>query len=163
MTSLSFPSLPPSSKLPHQYYLTPTNLILPILCLNFWSPLKSSLIILRHIRLISCYPGHLLKLSRTLTNNDDWTMLEQLLVHRAPHIGGRAGYLQKKIYDLNVIPIEDLASFINRSDVLQKNILLSNQTLSPDILFEQVVTHLKSCQGFPSFIGTKFFAFFLFQ
>ena len=51
-------------------------------------------------------------------------MLEHVLQKRFPQIGGKAGDLQKQIYDLQVIYSEDLASFINRAAILHQNIIL---------------------------------------
>ena len=81
-------------------------------------------------------------------------MLEHLLIHREPNIGGKADGLQKQIYEINIIPGEDLASFINRGAILQKSILLSKKAVSTNIFFEKVITQLMSYQGFPTFIGT---------
>ena len=58
---------------------------------------------------------------------------------------------------------EDIASTINRSDILHKNIILSIQDVSPKLLFKKVLTQLTTCQCFPPFIGTKYSDFLHFQ
>ena len=49
-----------------------------------------------------------------------------------------------------------MASFMNRESILHKNIILSIQDVSPNLLFEQVLTQLMAYQGFPPFIGNKY-------
>ena len=39
--------------------------------------------------------------------------------------------------------------------IYNKNIILSRHYVSPNVLFEQTLTQLMACQGFPHFIGTK--------
>ena len=41
--------------------------------------------------------------------------------------------------------------------------ILSRKYVSPDLLFEQVITQLNTCQGFPPFIVTKYYDFLHFQ
>ena len=67
-----------------------------------------------------------------------------------------AADLQKQIYDLWVINSEDLASFINTVTILHKNIILSKQDVSPELLFEKFLTQIMAYQGFPPFLGTKY-------
>ena len=86
-------------------------------------------------------------------------MMEHLLIHNTPHIGGKADNIQKQIYDLNVILGEYLASFTNIGYLLQKNILLSKQEVYPNLL----LTQLMACQGLPPFLVTKYSEFILFQ
>ena len=81
-------------------------------------------------------------------------MLEHFLIHRDPTLGGKEDDQQKKIYGLNVIPGKYLASFIKRGATLQKNTLLSKKVVYPNILFEQLLTNIMACQGFPPFLGT---------
>ena len=72
-------------------------------------------------------------------------MLEHVLRKIAPHHGGKAEGLQKHIYDLRVIYSEYLPSFINISAILHKNIILSRQDVSPNILFKKVLTQIITC------------------
>ena len=59
------------------------------------------------------------------------------------------------IYDLQVVSSEDLVYFINRAAILNNNIILSKQDVSPNITFEQVLTQLMAFQSFPPFLDTK--------
>ena len=59
-------------------------------------------------------------LQHVIIDCDGWMMLEHLLTHCDPHIGGKADDIQKKIYDLNKIPGEDLAFLINIGYILHK-------------------------------------------
>ena len=43
-------------------------------------------------------------LQHVITGDCVWKILEHLLIHSAPHIGGKANDPQDKIYDLNLIP-----------------------------------------------------------
>ena len=90
-------------------------------------------------------------------------MMEHLLIHSNPHLGGKADYSQNQIYYLNIIPGEDIASFINRCALLQKNITIPNQAVSSNILFDKVLTHIIACKGFPPFLVTKYSSFLLFH
>ena len=90
-------------------------------------------------------------------------MLEHVLRKRDPHLGGMAEYLQKQIYDMRVISSEDLASFINITAILPKNIILSRQDVSPNLFFQKILTQFIACQGFPLFISTKYSDFLHFQ
>ena len=100
---------------------------------------------------------------RVIVEDYGWIMLEHVLQIRSPHIGVKVGYLQKQIYDLQVLYSEDLESLINRAAVLNKNIILSIQDVSPKLLFKKVLIQLMACQGFPTFIGTKYSDFLHFQ
>ena len=94
---------------------------------------------------------------------DGWNTMKHLLIHCAPHLGGKSYDPHKQIYDLNVIPGEDLAYFIDRGSLLQKNIRIPNQAVSTNLLFEKVITQLMECQGFPQFIGTSYSKFFYYN
>ena len=98
-----------------------------------------------------------------ITVDDGWVMLEHLLKKCAPHLGGHASDLQKDIYDLKVLPGEELDSFLNREATLEKNILLSKQPVVPNLLFEHVIIQLMSCEGMPPFLGNKYSHFLHFQ
>ena len=63
-------------------------------------------------------------------------MLEHIIIHCAPNIGGKTDEIQKKIYDFNLIPVEDLNSFIKRDTLPQKKILIYKQVVYPNLLFE---------------------------
>ena len=56
-----------------------------------------------------------------------------------------------------------MAYFINRVDILHKENILSRQYVSPNLFFEQVLTQLMTCQGFPAFLWTKYSNFLHFQ
>ena len=90
-------------------------------------------------------------------------MHEHVLQKRGPRIVSNTEDLQKQIYDLRVIYSEDLASFINRASILHKNIILSIQDVSPNLLFEIFLTQLMTCQGLTPFLGTKYSGFFQIQ
>ena len=64
---------------------------------------------------------------------------------------------------MRVIYSDDLAYVINRESILHNIISLSIQDVSPDLLFEQVLTQLMACQGFPPFLGTNYSEFLHFQ
>ena len=70
-----------------------------------------------------------------ITKDDRWRMIEDVFQKRAPHLCGKAEYLQKNIYYLRVISSEDLDSFIKNSVILHKNIILSRQNVSQNLLF----------------------------
>ena len=89
------------------------------------------------------------------TEDSRWIILEHVLYKIAPHLGGKEEDIQENIYDLRIISSEDLASFINRSDLFHKNVILSRSDVSPNILFEQLLTQLMACHGFPPFLGTQ--------
>jgi hypothetical protein len=102
-------------------------------------------------------------IQQCLTEDDGWIMLEHLLQRRAPHLGGQANDLQKQIYDLKIIPGEDLDAYFNRATLLQKNITLSHQQVAPNLLFAQVLSELMTCTGFAPFLGAKYSDFLHFQ
>ena len=66
-------------------------------------------------------------LQYVITENDDRTIMEYILIHSAPHIDGKEDDIQKKIYNLNVIPGEYPAYFIIICALLHKKIFLSNK------------------------------------
>ena len=102
-------------------------------------------------------------LQHIITEDDCWIMLEHFFRKRSPHLGGKAECMQKHIYGLLIKSSEYLASFINRSAILHKNITLSMQDVSLNILFGKALTQLMASQGFPPFLVTKYSAFLHFQ
>ena len=90
-------------------------------------------------------------------------ILKHVLHKRAPHLSGKLEYLQKHIYDLRFIYSEDLYSFINTTSIFHKSIILSRKDVSPNYLFEQVITQLMAFQCFHHFLGTNFSDFLHFQ
>ena len=90
-------------------------------------------------------------------------MLERVLRKWVPHIGGKVEDIQKNIYDMRVIYSDDLAYVINRESILHKKIIFSIKDVPPNLLFEQVLTQLMACQGFPPFLGTNYSEFLHFQ
>ena len=90
----------------------------------------------------SCASLYLEVVLKVITGFNVWVMLEHLLQCSAPNTGDRSKDIQKQIYCITVIYDEYLAPFVNISTVLQKNILLSQQEVSPTLLFEQVITHI---------------------
>ena len=94
------------------------------------------------------------------TDNDGWTIMEHLLIHNAPYCGGNADDPQNKIYYLNIIPREYLYPFINRCALLHKNILIVNQDVYLDLIFDQVLPQLMNFQGFPFFLSPSMLSFF---
>ena len=69
-----------------------------------------------------------------ITKNDGWIIIKQVLHKISPHLGGKAEDLKKQIYDLRVISSEGLASFINRSSIPHKDIILYRQDVIPQRL-----------------------------
>ena len=59
-------------------------------------------------------------LQQAITEDVFWSILEHLLYHCAPHLGGRADDIQNQIYNLQVISTEYLTSFINRANLFHK-------------------------------------------
>ena len=80
-------------------------------------------------------------LQQVISYDYGWTILEHLLIHHAQHLGGKVDDLQKQIYDLKIITGEELDPSIN-IDALQNKTLLHEQDLSPNLIFEQVLTQL---------------------
>ena len=80
-----------------------------------------------------------------------------------PHIGGKTDYLQKQIYDLQVISSEYMAYFINRAAILHKNIILLIHYVSPNLLFEKVLNQIMACQGFILFLEPNTLISFIFN
>ena len=56
-----------------------------------------------------------------------------------------------------------MAAFIAIEAILHKNIILSIQDISPNLLLEKVIAQLMDCQVFPPFSGTKYSNFLHFQ
>ena len=99
---------------------------------------------------------HYKSLQHFITEDDGWQMIEHVLCKTALHFGGKVEYHHKQTYDLRVISLEYLASFVERADILHKNIILSIQDVSPNILLELVLTQLMFFQGFPPFLVIKY-------
>ena len=87
-------------------------------------------------------------LQQSITEYNSWVVIEHLLQRRSPHLGGCTYNLQKHIYDLKVIYVENLASFINKAAIFWKNNLYQ-QAVAPNLLFEKVLVHIMACQNFP--------------
>ena len=81
-------------------------------------------------------------------------MLVHILQQCAPSLGSHIDDIQRHISDLVVISAKDLESFINISDILQKNSLLSQQEVVQNIIFDKFLTKLMACQGLNHFSGT---------
>ena len=64
---------------------------------------------------------------------------------------------------MRVIYSEDLASFINREPILNKNIILYRKYVSLNLIFEQVITQLMAWKGSPPFINIKYYDLLHFQ
>ena len=90
-------------------------------------------------------------------------MLGNILCNWSSHIGRKSEDLQKHIYQLKVIYTGELASFINRTEIIPTNIILSRYDVSLKLLFDKLLTKLMSCQGFNLFIGTHYYEFTHFQ
>ena len=90
-------------------------------------------------------------LQHAITKDDCWKMLKHFLLNWYPYLSGKVKYLQKQIYDLQVLFKEFLAYFINRTSILHK-ILLSRQDVPPNLLFEKFLTKLMVCQVFNPFL-----------
>ena len=74
-------------------------------------------------------------------------MLEHLPQCHSPHLSGISKDLPKYIYYITIISAEYLSSIINRSYIIQKDILLSQHTVVPNLLFDKFLTQIMARQG----------------
>ena len=81
------------------------------------------------------------------TEDNSCLIIYRILQLHSPHLGGRSKDLPKHLYYLTIVSAEYMASFINRSYIIQKNIFLSQQIVVPYLLFEKFLTQIMACEG----------------
>ena len=79
-------------------------------------------------------------LQNIIMEDDEQIIIERVLRKISPHIGGKVEDLQKQIYDMHIIFLEDPNFFTNRASILHKNMIPSSQDVYPNILIEQLLT-----------------------
>ena len=94
-------------------------------------------------------------LQHVITYDNGWIFLEHVLHKISHHIGGKAEDMQKQIYDMRIISSKYMASFINISYILDKNIILSTQFVSPNLLIEQVLPNSCPAKAFLLFLASN--------